>query len=248
MKYETRVFNSGPLTVEERSLENGTKQTVISGYAIVFDSDSLPLFEGGKRFIEQVDKGALTKTISENKSIRCLFNHDSDKVLGSTRSGTLKLMPDDKGLKIECTPPDTSWTRDCVESLRAGIMEGMSFGFQPIKETWEKPSKAGEFPKRMLKEIKLSEVSPVFQPAYPETSVNLRSYFEEHGKTDEQIKEIESLFVEERAEPTDEEKAKAEATRAAKEADEITSSNSLAERFVQFLPTKPALTEYRRIV
>lgn len=192
---ETRFFSpKNTLSIEERAIDDGTTQTVIKGLAIAFNSPSHPLYENGKRFVETIAPTALNKTLSDGgKSVRALFNHDRDRVIGSVKSGSLRLNPTAEGLEVEIMPPATSWGRDAIEAVRSGLCEGFSFGFQPIQDTWEK-GEAGELPKRTLREIKLTEVSPVFSPAYPGTEIGLRALMPE-----DKVKEIDSLFVIEEA-------------------------------------------------
>lgn len=164
-KMEHRAF---PLAgVEVRTGEGDSEPPKIVGHAAVFNSLSEELFW----FREKIEPGAFRKTIKE-ADVRALWNHDPNYVLGRTKSGTLKLAEDEKGLAVEIIPPDTQWARDLMESIRRGDVDQMSFGFQVIKEEWE-----GDVnnPVRVLKEVKLFDVSPVTFPAYPATDVGIRS-------------------------------------------------------------------------
>jgi uncharacterized protein len=152
--------------------ENGLRK--ITGYAAVFDSLSEDL--GG--FREKIDKGAFKETI-KNDDIRALKNHNDDYVLGRNKSGTLALSEDTHGLKIDIVPPDAQWAKDLMVSMDRGDIDQMSFGFQTISDRWETKDKEEV---RTLEEVKLFDVSPVTFPAYPDTSVALRS-LEEHRNT-----------------------------------------------------------------
>ncbi len=166
--YERRAF---PL-MEVRINEEGDKPKIV-GYAAVFNKMSLDL--GG--FREVIRPGAFKKTIQE-ADVRALWNHNADYVLGRTKSGTLKLEEDDKGLRIEITPPDTQWAKDLITSMRRGDVDQMSFGFRPVKDRWG--TEDGENIRELL-EVELFDVSPVTFPAYPQTSVQVRSIFAEAG-------------------------------------------------------------------
>jgi hypothetical protein len=152
--------------------ENGLRHIV--GYAAVFNSLSEDL--GG--FKEKISPGAFSSTINAD-DIRALKNHNSDYVLGRNKSGTLTLSEDQRGLKIDCIPPDAQWARDLMASIDRGDIDQMSFGFRTVKDQWE-----GTYPEeiRTLMEVKLFDVSPVTFPAYPDTEVGLRS-LEEYRKT-----------------------------------------------------------------
>jgi phage head maturation protease len=79
-------------------------------------------------------------------------------------------------------PPDTQWARDLLTSIDRGDVDQMSFGFRTILDEWEQKKNESI---RTLKEVELVDVSPVTYPAYPDTSVALRS-LEEHKESIEQ--------------------------------------------------------------
>lgn len=161
MKLERR-FEKG---IELR--EEGGKR-MIRGYAARFNSPSQDL--GG--FIEKIDPGAFAKAIDRD-DVRALFNHDSNLILGRNKAGTLTLREDESGLYCEIDPPDTTAGRDLVESIRRGDIDGMSFAFSPVDDSWGKMDDGT--PLRTLREVALYDVSPVTYPAYRSTSVGVRS-------------------------------------------------------------------------
>lgn len=139
------------------------------GYAAVFDSDSRPL-PGASRsgsFVERIAPGAFLRSLKSRNDIKLLWNHDTSEVLGSTRSGTMKLIEDDRGLKVMATLPNTSRGRDAAELLRRGDVDAMSFGFTVPKGGDEWNAAGNE---RVLREIMLHEVSLVAFPAYEGTT------------------------------------------------------------------------------
>lgn len=148
--------------------EDGTKKIV--GYAAKFNqwSDDLGWFR------ESIAPGAFTETI-KTADVRALFNHDPNIVLGRTKSGTLTLREDDTGLYMEVTPPDTQQARDLMTLIERGDVSQQSFAFRVIKESW-KFGEGNEPDERTLEQVELFDVSPVTYPAYPDTSVALRSH------------------------------------------------------------------------
>lgn len=162
-KVEHRAF---PMTGVEIRAGDGEPPKIV-GHAAVFNS----LSEDLGFFREKIAPGAFSKTIQE-ADVRALWNHDPNYVLGRTKSGTLKLAEDDKGLAVEINPPNTQWARDLMESIRRGDVDQMSFGFQVVKEEWEGDANN---PIRVLKEVRLFDVSPVTFPAYTATDVQMRS-------------------------------------------------------------------------
>jgi len=160
---ERRAFHLDSLEVRAEA-DNSPK---IIGYAAVFDSFSEDL--GG--FKEIIRKGAFEDSLKID-DIRALWNHNPDYVLGRNRSGTLRLLEDDKGLKIEIDPPNTQWAKDLMESIRRGDVDQMSFGFITVQDRWH--SENGITTRELLK-VKLFDVSPVTFPAYPQTEVGVRT-------------------------------------------------------------------------
>jgi HK97 family phage prohead protease len=134
------------------------------GYAAVFASQSEDL--GG--FREVIRAGAFSKTLKDKAGVRMLWNHNDDVVLGSTKSKTLRLTEDERGLLAEADLPNSEWGRPVAEALRRGDIDAMSFGFMVRRDTW--PDKNT----RELVEVRLIEVSPVVWPAYPATSATVR--------------------------------------------------------------------------
>ena len=84
-------------------------------------------------FREKIPPDAFANTITA-ADVRSLFNHDSNYVLGRTKSGTLSLVKDTKGLAITIDPPETQWANDLIESVKSGDISQMSFGFRAIAD------------------------------------------------------------------------------------------------------------------
>jgi HK97 family phage prohead protease len=138
------------------------------GYAAVFNSDSEPL-----PFIEQIQPGAFQRSLKSKNNIRMYVNHDDTLLLASTRSGTLRLAEDGKGLLAEADLPATTTGRDLAVLLETGVADSMSFGFS-VPRGGDKWSPDGS--RRTLTEVRLHEVSVVTgQPAYAATSANVRN-------------------------------------------------------------------------
>ncbi len=178
MKLEYRAFELTDLEV--RSEESEPKK--IRGYAAVFEKLSVPLWG----FREKIAKGAFAESITKD-DVRALWNHDPNYVLGRNKAGTLSMEEDDKGLKIEITPPDTQWARDLMTSIERKDVDQMSFGFETEVEEWDTSKEKNEI--RTLKKVKLFDVSPVTFPAYPQTSVGVRSAEEVYKKYKSELQE-----------------------------------------------------------
>ncbi len=141
---------------------------VLQGHAAVFNKLSED-FGGWK---EKIQPGAFAEALKAD--VRALWNHENDLVLGRTKNGTLTLEEDEKGLAFRVTPPDTTWFKDRLVSLKRGDVTGASFGFITEKDEWNEEGKIKI--RTIIKIAKLFEISPgVTFPAYPQTKVAMRS-------------------------------------------------------------------------
>jgi HK97 family phage prohead protease len=164
---ERRIFRG-----EIRVVRPGGGPPLIRGYGAVFNVLSENL--GGWR--EKILYGAFADVLDGDT--RGLFNHNPDKILGRTPE-TLRLAEDETGLTYEIDPPDTQYARDLQVSIERGDVDQSSFGFEVEEESWISPSDEEPLPIRVIHKIrKLWDVSPVVFPAYPQTSVAVRSMAE----------------------------------------------------------------------
>lgn len=128
-------------------------------------------------FHEQIAPGAFSKTLQE-RDIVLLWNHNKDMPLARTSAGNLSLEQRADGLHMQATPVQTSQGKDLMELVRAGVVKGMSFGFQVIKDSWSddegRAANSMTGTHRTIQEVKLHEVSAVTFPAYEDTSISAR--------------------------------------------------------------------------
>lgn len=163
---KNQVRSIGKLNTRDDS--NETDEMKISGYFVVFNSET-ELFENC--YEEISDKAFANIDLTD---IRALADHDTAKVLGRTKSNTLKLSVDDKGLYGEITinKNDTEAV-NLYERVKRGDIDQCSFGFNILNETVEQ--RADGTTKWTITEIELFEVSVVTFPAYADTAVEARS-------------------------------------------------------------------------
>lgn len=166
---EKRILTGATLLKLEDRGANGKPK--IAGYAAVFDSLSEPI---GGQFREKIRPGAFRKSLASGPDVCALVDHDPAKILGRKSAGTLSIVEDKRGLYVEIDPPDTTYGRDVVESMRRGDITGMSFGFTTVEDDWINDS--GGEAVRELREVDVFDVSVVTYPAYPDTEVALRSF------------------------------------------------------------------------
>lgn len=138
----------------------------IGGYGAVFNAETVI----GGMFREKIAPGAFANSLADD--VRSFFNHDENNILGRTKAGTLRISEDERGLKYEVDLPDTQAGRDLAVSMERGDVDGSSFAFTVLRDSWDE---TGDMPLRTLEEVRLFEVGPVTMPAYDDTTVGLRS-------------------------------------------------------------------------
>lgn len=152
------------LPVEVRSDEDGL---TVEGYAAVFDEET----DIGGMFREKIARGAFTEALDRDDVV-FLINHDG-LPLARTRSGTLTLSQDDRGLKmrtvLDADDPDV---RSIAGKMKRGDLDKMSFAFYPDVQEWDDTV---DPPLRTIRSASLVDVSIVTTPAYDGTSIGLRS-------------------------------------------------------------------------
>lgn len=123
-------------------------------------------------FTEEISRGAADEVIMDD--VRGLFNHDPNIVLGRTKSGTMKLSVDERGLKyqIRFNPNDPDHVK-LMEKVKRGDIDQSSFGFIKKEDRWE--MRDGKKHRTVLKLKRLIDVSPVTYAAYPDATVAMRS-------------------------------------------------------------------------
>jgi len=169
----------------------GEESRHVEGYALLFNVDSRAMWGGD--LIERIAPTAL-EGVLEKSDILCLMNHDERRgVLARYRmgEGSLKLEVDEKGLKYSFDAPNTPLGDELIESLKRGDISESSFAFTVEDDNWER-KEDGSYVRTILKFERLYDVSPVYYPAYEDTSVALRSI--------EAFKEAETKAATEKAE------------------------------------------------
>ena len=151
--------------VEIRSDDAGREWIV--GYAAKFNARSQDL--GG--FVEQIDPRFFDGVLHDDT--KGLINHDPNLILGRSKAGTLKLLVDEFGLRYEINPPDTTYARDLLVSMKRGDISQSSFAFAVDYENkgdaWEYDEANDLYIRTLLKAKRLYDVSPVTYPAYEQT-------------------------------------------------------------------------------
>src|SRR5437773_2215545 len=108
-----------------------TRGRTVHGYAALYNTLSEDL--GGHR--EKIAPGAFADVLESD--VRALLNHDANEVLGSTKSGTLRLFDDPKGLRFELDLPASPLGENMRTAINRGDLDGASFRFEVGEEAWD---------------------------------------------------------------------------------------------------------------
>lgn len=155
--------------VERRSVEAGWEirqdpdgRVGLRGYAAMFDSPA----HG-----EVIRSSAFTKTLAEQADVRLLVNHDGVPI-ARTKSGTLTLTVDERGLVVDAPDLDMAnpTVQELVSSMSRGDIDQMSFAFIPVRENFDSETRTRE-----ILECRLMDCSVVTYPWYESTTVGLKS-------------------------------------------------------------------------
>src|SRR5262245_11080320 len=117
-------------TIDVDVTDVDTRGRTVVGYAAVYGRESRDL--GG--FRERIAPGAFDAVLAGESDVRCLLNHDPNIVLGRSKSGTLRLTSEERGLRFEVDLPESR--ADLAESLRRGDLDGASFRFECGRDSW----------------------------------------------------------------------------------------------------------------
>lgn len=151
---ERRLFDA---SIEVRRSDDGT--IGLRGYAALFDVPA----HG-----EVVKRSAFNRTLAQSDDVRLLVNHDG-VALARTKSGTMRLSTDDRGLLVEVDQldPANPTVQELVSAMNRGDVDQMSFAFADMD-----PHRNDDG-MRELREVRLFDVSVVTYPWYDTTSVGL---------------------------------------------------------------------------
>lgn len=179
------------------TVRNG--KIIIDGYVNAVERESKVLYDTRGKFIEKIRAGAFQRAIDKSENIKVLLDHEKDRELADTKSGTAKLYEDNIGLRaiVEITDPEV------IDKARNNKLRGWSFGFYCNKE--ERKNNEDGIEERVVRDLDLDEVSIIDDrkyPAYIGTSIEVR---EENVRVieyrNEEFKEIK--IEEEEKEPID---------------------------------------------
>lgn len=145
LELEEKTF---PLEIKKLD-DEGT----FEGYAAIFDKPDA--------YNEIVESGAFTKTLKEGKTRPMLWYHNPTQPLG-----IVEMEVDTKGLKVLGNLNlEVQIAKEVHALMKQKAIRGLSIGFRTIKEAWNKSM-------RILKEVKVYEVSPCTFQVHPKALIS----------------------------------------------------------------------------
>ena len=157
---------------------------VVEGTAAVFEKPTVLYEINGVEYKEVVDRHALDNADFSDCCLK--YNHENAvPVLARTRNGSLKTNIDNVGLKYRAKLFNTTVARDVYTLVKEGGLTQCSFAFTVKRSEYDRITHT----RRILEIDKVFDISIVDIPAYEDTNVEARSFFELENK-----KEVERLL------------------------------------------------------
>ena len=162
------------------------KELYVEGYAATFNSPTVLWEYDGIEYKEQIDDRAFDE--ADMSDVIFNYNHRG-KVMARTRNKTLQLSTDSKGLYMRARLDGTKEGRDLYEEIQGGYIDRMSFQFSTREFAYD-----SENHMRTIRKVKkLYDVSAVDIPAYDDTSISARSFFEAEAEKEHKAAEAAQL-------------------------------------------------------
>lgn len=156
--------------------DEGSEEYIVRGKAVVFNTPTVLCEYDGVEYKEVIDRHAFDEC--DLSDVIFNYNHGG-KVVARLRNKTLVLAIDDRGVNIEANLGGTTAGRELYEEIDGGYVDKMSFSFTVRESKYDSVTHT----RTITKVKKLYDVSAVDIPAYNDTSISARSFFEEeHSK------------------------------------------------------------------
>ena len=171
------------------AVEGEERSRTIEGYAVVFGVRSVNLvpWSSYREVYEIMEPGSVNSSLLSRSDVVLTAFHDNTAILGRWRrgKGTLNLILDSRGLRVECTLADTERANELLSAIERGDISGMSFAFTADEEDSEngvsyekvedRNAEGKEVWVRHVKKVTgLYDVTIAGHPAYEQTNVDTR--------------------------------------------------------------------------
>lgn len=164
------------------------EELIVHGVPIVFNQPTMIYEYEGIKYFEIIDRHAFDNC--DMSDVIMNYNHGG-KVVARLRNKTLVLNFNENQVEIDAYLGGTQEGRNLYEEIQGGYIDKMSFAFVVDVNGDEYDSLTHT---RTIKHIKkLYDVSAVDIPAYDQTSISARSYFEEEYSKELRTMELDRL-------------------------------------------------------
>ena len=166
---------------------DGEGSRAITGYAILFDTPSAPLYRDDEEEIREViDPGAVTQELLDASDIKFTMYHDRQILLGRSNKGegTLEYFIDEKGVGFNLDLPKSPNGDEALEMVRRGDISGCSFMFSTryydrdfVDREVRNVGDLTLVTYRVKVITGIHDFTLAADPAYPDTSVEAREFY-----------------------------------------------------------------------
>lgn len=147
------------------------EKMIVEGRAVVFDKPTMLFEYDGLKYYEIIDRRAFDK--ANMSDVVFVENHDGTPG-ARTRNNTLQLTITDDGLYSRADLSKSSKGPAMYSDIKNGVYDKMSFSFKARKDSYDKQTRT----RTVLEIDRVWDVSIVTFPAYEQTSISARSFFE----------------------------------------------------------------------
>ena len=156
---------------EYRAFEFEMKEMIATGRPVVFNSATIMYEIGDAKYYETVSPDAFSGATMDDVVLN--IDHDG-KPAAKTKNSTLKLEVRADGLYMEADLSKNATGRELHEDIVNVFYDKMSYAYTVAKESYDVKTRT-----RTIEKIdRLFDVSCVTFPAYSQTNVSARSFFE----------------------------------------------------------------------
>jgi uncharacterized protein len=160
-----------PKNREYRAFEFETDEMRIEGKAVAFETPTVLFEDDGIKYYEVISRDAFTEAKMDD--VVLVENHQG-RAAAKTKNGTLQLRLSEDGLFVSADLSKNATGRELHEAIKNGFYDKMSFAFTIRQHSYDQKTRT----RRIEKIDRLFDVSAVDFPAYNETSISARSFFE----------------------------------------------------------------------
>ena len=174
VKFDKREYRKiDTALMETRKGDDGAM--IVEGYATTFNQPYRLMQDKNMIVEEQVDRNAFDGT--DMSDVIMQYDHEG-RVFARVKNGTLKLTPDDHGLRVRADLGGTEIGRQLFEEIEGGYTNKMSFGFTVTGQKRErrKDAEGNTVILRTITKVgRLFDVSAVSLPANDATEISSRT-------------------------------------------------------------------------